>query len=230
MRDLIALIPGALETQTWPAPFPLPEAEGWLQGDGFLISFDHDTPAVETPSGRFRLPVFFDALVDRPGLPRSQLRIAITPSGPVCTRLTLVADHRDPLTSTRIRIPLRELVEELVNALGSQDVETGELDREGFAREFAEALESKPQPGKKLSDEFLAQVATVYRYALRKEPRSPTAAVGEAFDVSRSTAARWLVEARRRRLLGDAVRGRAGEITEEKTLRRARGKRARKEK
>ena len=215
MRDLVELIPGVLDTENWPAPFPLPEHHGWFGGDGVLISFDYDAPSVEVPSARFRLPVLLDALVDRPGMPRTQLRIAITPAGPVCTKLTLVGHHRDPLTSTRLRIRLRELVEEAVRLLGAVDQMTGQIDREGFEREFAEAITHRA-PGKRLTNEFLGHVADVYRYALRKQPTAPTEAVADAFSVSRSTAGRWLVEARKRGLLAPAAPGRAGEQIEEK--------------
>ncbi len=72
----------------------------------------------------------------------------------------------------------------------------------------------RPEPGKRLRDEHFKQVADVYRYAIRLG-RPATAAIGEAFDVSRSTAGRWVVETRRRGFLGPAVPGRAGEQADE---------------
>ena len=59
-------------------------------------------------------------------------------------------------------------------------------------------------------------MADRYRYALRVSPDKPTEAIAEAFDVSRSTAGRWLVEARKRGLLAPATPGRAGEWIVEK--------------
>jgi hypothetical protein len=66
------------------------------------------------------------------------------------------------------------------------------------------------QRGKRLSNELLAQVADTYRDALSRG-LSPTDTVAADFPTSRSTAGRWVMEARRRGLLGPAVRGRAGE-------------------
>jgi hypothetical protein len=68
----------------------------------------------------------------------------------------------------------------------------------------------RPRRGSPITDENLHQVAELYRAALeRGDP--PTQTVADQMEVPRSTAARWVAEARKRNLLGPALRGRAGE-------------------
>lgn len=57
----------------------------------------------------------------------------------------------------------------------------------------------------------LAQVVDEYRKAIERGSRSPTVDVAHALNVGRSTAARALAAAREQRLLGPALRNRAGE-------------------
>lgn len=69
-----------------------------------------------------------------------------------------------------------------------------------------------PQRGVPLSDENLRQVVELYRVAAeRGDP--PTQTVADVMRVARSTAARWVMRARERDLLGPAVRGKGGEGT-----------------
>jgi hypothetical protein len=67
-----------------------------------------------------------------------------------------------------------------------------------------------------IRDDELRDVASVYR-AAHADHRPPTQAVSARFGVSRSTAGRWIAEARRRGLLGDARPGMAGEIADERS-------------
>jgi hypothetical protein len=215
MDSLVERIPGVLDTINWPTPFASEET-GWLEGDGILVAYDRSTPVLEDPDHRYELPVRFEALVDRPGLPRCQLRIAVKPTGPVCLRLTLVPrEGEPPLTTSGTRVPLRELVKEIVLLLGSFNRQTMRLERESFERVLANTF-SRPEPGRKIPDVHFERVADVYRYAIQRG-LPPTEAVAEAFDVSRSTGGRWVVETRRRGLLGAAVPGKAGEIQQEES-------------
>jgi hypothetical protein len=68
----------------------------------------------------------------------------------------------------------------------------------------------RPHRGSPVTDENLRQVAKLYRAAIKRgDP--PTETVAETMHIARSTAARWVTRARERKLLGPALRGRAGE-------------------
>jgi hypothetical protein len=125
--------------------------------------------------------------------------------GPVCRQLTLVGD---PLSAVGIRVPLRELVKEATELVGEFDESVD--DPVAFMRALGEVT-SRPEPGKRLTDDWLERVAEVYRTALQNGLPA-TDAVATAFPISRSTAGRWVMEARRRGLLGEAIPGRAGEL------------------
>lgn len=69
------------------------------------------------------------------------------------------------------------------------------------------------QPGRRrrIKAEFLEEVAQVYRNAvIANDP--PTATVAESFGVSHSTAARWVMTARKAGALGPASGTRGGEV------------------
>lgn len=66
------------------------------------------------------------------------------------------------------------------------------------------------QRRRRMTRELLEKVAEVYRTAYG-QGLSPTKAVAEAFDVSHSSAGRWVVEARKEGLLGPALGPTAGE-------------------
>jgi hypothetical protein len=229
MKLFIDRNPDALRLENWLAPPTYEDAGCLYDGGWFLVSWDADAKGIVVLEGTpYSLPPIFEALVDKPGLPLCQLRIGINPSGPVCLRLTLAGSPSEPLSSTSIRVPLRELVDEIVVELGAfaaAATATKKYDPEAFRRALAEAVAPHPEPGKRLPDVFLASVADVYRYAL-KLGQPPVNAVAEAFNVSRSTAGRYVVRARRRGMLGEAITGKAGE----REPRQARGKRAGKEK
>jgi len=80
-----------------------------------------------------------------------------------------------------------------------------------------------PRRGKAVSDDELRRVAAIYRTAVaRRQP--PTKTVATEMHVARSTAGRWVVEARKRGFLGPAPPpGLAGEL-EPSTTRRKRAR------
>ena len=212
-------VPGAGDTENWPAPFPLKDSFGWASGIGssgavILVVFDYEGPAVALAGGRYVMALTFEALIDKPGLPRCQLQIEVTPSGPTCRRLVLSGSAEEPLTATRIRVPIREFVEDAAVLVGGFDQQGNRVEPETVKNELAAAALPLPQPGKRLPDETLASAAEVYRDAVRRGVGA-TDAVAEAFPISRSTAGRWIVEARRRGLLGPAIPGVAGELEQE---------------
>ena len=191
----------------WPSPLCLENPQR-VDGDGLTVFYDvaRDEDWLKLAGGRFYLPKEFHAFVDKPELPKCQLAIRVTPTGPACVRLTLVSSDEQPLTATRIRIPLGELVEEATVLAASHG--EARYDPQEFLSSLTAAM--TPAPGKLLPRERLEEAADVYRYALRLG-QPPTNAVAEALNVSRSTAGRYVVRARRAGLLGPAVPGRAGE-------------------
>jgi hypothetical protein len=73
-----------------------------------------------------------------------------------------------------------------------------------------EARVRKPRQGARLTDDELQVAAEVYRDALRRGAH-PTQTVQRVMHVSRSTAGRWVMECRKRALLGPTTERRAGE-------------------
>lgn len=69
---------------------------------------------------------------------------------------------------------------------------------------------TKVQRRRRVTRELLGEVAEVYR-ATHDKGNPPTQAVAEAFNVSHSTAGRWVVEARKAGILGPAIGSTAGE-------------------
>jgi len=67
-----------------------------------------------------------------------------------------------------------------------------------------------PRRGVPIDDAHLRRIAEMYRDLVTAGSRAPTQDIAEALNYSRSTVGRWLVEARRRGLLGPAVGTRAG--------------------
>jgi hypothetical protein len=91
--------------------------------------------------------------------------------------------------------------------------------REGGLDEVADALAGsrsrQPRRGMRLPDEHLEEVARVYREA-HQRGAPPTGAVYDRWrkgkiKISRSTAGRWVAEARRRGIMGEALGTRPGE-------------------
>jgi hypothetical protein len=67
-----------------------------------------------------------------------------------------------------------------------------------------------PTRGQTTPDEFLRSVAQLYESHVRSGSTRATADVAADFAAPRSTAARWVMEARRRGMLPPAQRGAAG--------------------
>jgi hypothetical protein len=194
-------------TEHWPSPMTFEEPV-WKRTDAIDVVYERQQ-YVEGPGG-YRMPRAFEALVHKADLPLCQLSIELDPaSGWACRRIVL-ADERELKTGDLRVMKLRELVKEATELVGVRPAETDPADFD--PADFVRALEGagRPEPGKRLPDEWLQRVAEVYREALSRDlPATDT--VWQAFDISRSTAGRWIVEARRRGFLGPAIPGRAGE-------------------
>jgi hypothetical protein len=81
-----------------------------------------------------------------------------------------------------------------------------------FDTQYARLLGAARRRGP-LKAEELTQIASTYRDALAAG-EAPTRAVSARYGVARSTAGRWIAEARRRGQLGKAHPRRAGEVDE----------------
>lgn len=81
---------------------------------------------------------------------------------------------------------------------------------------------ARPQRGVPISHTFLQQVTDIYRAAVAAGSRSPVNQVAEQLGTSRSTAGRWVVQARRAKLLRPAMGTRAGEAMPARTPARRR--------
>jgi hypothetical protein len=108
---------------------------------------------------------------------------------------------------------IEELPEPMANALTEQ----GLADRKTFVTiddgERGELYRStrRRRPQSALTDEHLKKVADEYRSAL-DDGFSPTETVAYKMNAARSTAARWVMRARKRGFLGPAIPGRPGEL------------------
>lgn len=189
----------------WPVPVHFEEPHVASSGyflaawdlAGHYLETDEEIVPVRGEPFRATLPLLFEALVDRNDLPYCQVRVGMRPTGPACLRLVvLLRPGEKALTTERVRVPLDGLVREVATIIGGDGI--------------MEAYPAPVEPGKRIPDEHFERVADVYRYAV-KLGRPPTEGVAEAFDVARSTAGRWVVQARRRGFLGPAMPGRAGE-------------------
>jgi hypothetical protein len=125
-------------------------------------------------------------------------------------------EGEEELPAARARVPLSKFVREAVTLIGSWNRKNDRHEPEHFEREFARTVAPAVEPGKRIPDDYYKEVARVYRYAARLG-KPPTAAVAKAFDVSRSTAGRYVVETRRRGFLGPALPGVAGELDQEES-------------
>jgi hypothetical protein len=80
---------------------------------------------------------------------------------------------------------------------------------------------ARPVRGEPVTEAFLGMVADTYRKAVASGSRRPVGELGEQLGGSRSTAGRWVVQARRAGLLGAAVGRVAGEAPPRRSKRKA---------
>lgn len=180
------------------------------------------------------VPRHFVVLLSHPKWPApAELQVTVSADGPVPTGLVLGRN------STRL-VPYTALHEQFIRTVDSQSMTTflrwataqavawHMADQFAAVRDTPEAVPveegreqieaamgavweaATPRRRRIVTPDLLAQVAEVYRAALR-DGRPPTAAVAEQFTVSHSTAARWVREARQQQHLGPAQGPKPGE-------------------
>jgi hypothetical protein len=134
-----------------------------------------------------------------------ELEFATRNGTPECWALRLVArDDGEAISASRVRaIRIEECIRVAITAAAMRVERRGdEIVFTPGSRDLTERVELASRPG---SDEHLREVAKVYEQASEK----PTLAVEQAFGpIAHSTAARWVVEARRRGFLPPTTRGR----------------------
>jgi hypothetical protein len=152
------------------------------------------------------LPRHWRTTLDGEHLPyRVELEFATRNGTPECRAVRLVArDDGEAIMASRVRnIRLDECTRVAVTAAAMRVEHRGdEIVFTPGDRDLTERVEQASRPG---SDDHLREVARVYNQASEK----PTQAVERALGpVAHSTAARWVVEARRRGFLPPTTRGR----------------------
>lgn len=95
----------------------------------------------------------------------------------------------------------------------------GPTSHDDLAAFDAAVRKTRPRRSRGVDDDFLRRVASVYRAALAAG-QPPAVAVAKALHGSRSSAGRWVMQARAKGFLGAAVQRRAGEVSEGKTSKR----------
>lgn len=119
-----------------------------------------------------------------------------------------------PLKTISVRQPVDAFVRAAVYAAAiertDRTVEGEAVWAPAHGRLRREQFKDRARRGVRLGDDFLRDVAQVYREETdRGQP--PTQGVADRLHGSRASAGRWVMEARRRGFLGDALPGRAGE-------------------
>jgi hypothetical protein len=177
--------------------------------DGRLHAWSHEF----TDHRKLEGVVGFVLAVDRQ-LPRIVLRFAEVDGRMICANIEIGVDldnpdelDPEPITTELLRrIPLAYLINQtLQKAVRSYEAASnwesfGPVARARLPAAKA-AIEKPKRPGRppEYGDDHYAEVAAVYR--AHSGGHSPTKAVMEHFGVSKSAAAKWVAEARKRSLL-----------------------------
>ncbi len=174
---------------------------------GYAIVCLEDEDAIEYMAGEYLMPRTFWViwpLGERTGL---TLRYVVRSGELVCVELRVRSDER-PVTTTLLRsINLQQITRAVGPRAALRLVQRkGGLRRvpailtdqgkEGWIEAYKKQQTETPQRGKRLSDETLRRVAKVYRAALPSG--RPILAIAEAFTISKKTAPKWVMAARRR--------------------------------
>jgi hypothetical protein len=137
---------------------------------------------------------------------RDHARVRMEPdhAGRLEVRELHLLDNGEPITAQRLRAYSLGTVAQMIGAIVRIDEARGQQPKRRRAL--------KPPASRGYDDAFYERVAFAYRAALAQQEK-PVAAIAAEAGVPRSTAARWVKEARRRPgvSLGPASPGKAGE-------------------
>jgi len=156
--------------------------------------------------------------IDDPRYPRCTLDVVVNSNRPEAERLCCERrGGEEPIDGTVLRqLPVRRFVNAATAAAAVElSGERGEAlaeraSGEGGGQGRLESASRGRKRGVPLTDEHFSRVADAYR-AARGAGQAPTKTVAELMGASRSTAAHWVMEARRRGLLGPTRLRTAGE-------------------
>ncbi len=190
---------------------------------------------VPVAAGRV-VPSRFVARIDLPGAAILGLDIRVTERGAEIVRLALEArDWLAPggitaseLRSVRVRESLQRALRAAARPITWREgdwfrIEDDSADerRHSYAVTFDGGRDPSNGRGQRVTRPELERAAGLYRQALALGKRDPTATVARALPKSRSTAARWIMRARREGLLGPAVGPTPGEtVTQQQSRQR----------
>jgi hypothetical protein len=176
----------------------------------FKIEVD---PAEETAAlgEHFELPRRFT--IDPRDVTRPLIDIEVEDGKAACVALRR-RPNGPPLKTVTVRQPVDAFVRAAIYVAAiertDRTVEGETVWAPASGRLRRSQFERQARRGARLTDEFLRTVAQVYREETERS-RPPTQGVAERLYGSRASAGRWVMEARRRGFLGDALPGRAGE-------------------
>jgi hypothetical protein len=157
------------------------------------------------------IPPLFTAEIDDPAQPYSlELRVRTVQGRKPEVIELLLAARGDDVESRITTEGLRGV--HLAKALDLALSKALRVDESDAPKSSPDAR--RPKRGVAVSDEFLQRVADIYRSAVAGGSRSPVNEVALQLGSSRSTAGRWVVQARRANILRAAMGTRAGESTE----------------
>jgi hypothetical protein len=193
-----------------------PTREVEVEEYGHEVTITVEGPTYVQVADGYLLPRDFTArglqIVGEP-LRVDALRVRVGDDGrPACRSLTVSPVDEDAAVTTVLlrRLKMAELLEIACAAAAERfrrdaagrvvEAPMSGADMEHFRSDFA-ARVRRPRRGKPLTDDQLRKVAEVWRDAAARGSRRPTLDVARRLYVARSTAGRWIAEARRRGIL-----------------------------
>ena len=191
-------------------------------GQGMAVAASDEAELLSIGESEFFRPSPCWWAFDFPNFPAGgAVLLAVEHGALVCEQLVVVRRKGDPpLPSTAPRqFKIKELVELAGPRItmhrkvrgGEEFFEMVALTDDARRAEYRAAVAGeRPSRGRRLTDEWLASVAAMYRDGL-ESGQNPTNHVAAVLHAARPTAGRWVMEARRRGLLGPATPGRPGE-------------------
>jgi hypothetical protein len=174
------------------------------------------------------VPSRFEALVDDPAQPYLLHLVVRVNAGRGAELLAMSAEVRDPtkpggvtaegLRAVKVAAAIRLAVQHARKRVAeSEPLGAGTFRMEGEPEDTAwGGGRSGPGRGRPIGDEHLQRVAEIYRAAVSTGHRAPVDEVRRQLNTSRSTAGRWVQQAREHHFLGPARGPVAGESDKER--------------
>ena len=175
------------------------------------VSVRHDITARHVPVGEgVWLPPRFTAVPYLPdGRRTAEVDIEVRDGRPVVVGVRFTGSE---LSRDDLRLPLASIVEAAARVVAMVPPAEGLVLGRGPEADRAAATTRTKRPYWRLDDALLEDVARLYREAIPAKV-SPRKRIADKFNVSKSTARRWISEAREHEppLLGPSITGVAGE-------------------